>query len=426
MQPEAHSIVHDEAANGLPPVVPPSGKFIAQLFLVPFIIVTSILGFVLLVNWLVGRGHNPDDFIERLDSSNPDVRWRAAEDLAQVLLRDDSLAANPGFALDLAERLQLALRRLAAEEKNAKERAVPTALGGAVQGDEAMESEANYVLYLSACLGNFSIPVGVPTLSEMALGKVGYSDASTVRKRWRALWALANLGENLKRFDKLAPEKQESALDTLRAETTTPGSRGVWARAALRYLSGPQAKSLRSLGVEDVFTKCAGDPDPFVRSMTAFALNFWDGTESENASLEQLLVTLSRDIGHGEDALAKIREREGQADGSIKRVPVRYNATVALARKGSEKTRLDVLEEMLDESRQRENFQLRTNDGRDIADESTVSLTIVTALKAVVELHRKKPGRDLSVLTSALDKLAENPNIALRVEAEQTRLALGK
>ena len=43
--------------KGLPVVVPPSGKFIAQLFLVPFLIVTLIVCFLLTINWLVGGAY---------------------------------------------------------------------------------------------------------------------------------------------------------------------------------------------------------------------------------------------------------------------------------------------------------------------------------------------------------------------------------
>jgi hypothetical protein len=240
---------------------------------------------------------------------------------------------------------------------------------------------------------------------------------------------LANLGENLKRFDRLPDETRETFLQSLQEETAAGGSRGQWARTALNYLQGPDAKSLKPLGVEDALTQCAEDPDPFLRTMAAFALNFWEGTDSENAHFEQLLVKLASDNGRGEESLARMREAEGRAEESITAVPglkVRYNATVALARKGSAKARLDVLAEMLDEDKQRENFRLKRGDGQEIADESTVSLTLVTALKAIVELHRRSPRRDLSSLTPALEKLAEHPNIALRSEATRTKFALAE
>ncbi len=42
------------ATASLPPVTPPTGKFIVQLFLVPGLIVGLIVGVLLLVYWLFG------------------------------------------------------------------------------------------------------------------------------------------------------------------------------------------------------------------------------------------------------------------------------------------------------------------------------------------------------------------------------------
>jgi len=429
MQPEAFATGEQESARGLPTVVPPTGKFIAQLFLVPFLIVTSVVCFLLFVNWLVGSARGPADFLKKLDSPNDDVRWRAAEDLAQVLIRDDALASDPKFCLDLTERLDQAARDQDHNQENDNDVGRATALRGRAPADSPLQGEGDYVLYLSACLGNVAIPVAAPLLSRMAVKREGADPATIARRRWRALWVLANLGENLKRFDRLPDETRETFLQSLREEAAAAGSRGEWARTALNYLQGPDAKSLKPLGVEDALTQCAEDPDPFLRTMAAFALNFWEGTDSENEHFEQVLVKLASDNGHGEESLARMREAEGRAEETITAVPglkVRYNATVALARKGSAKTRLDVLAEMLDEDKQRENFRLKRDDGQEVADESTISITLVTALKAIVELRRRSPGRDLSSLAPALEKLAQNPNMALRSEATRTRFALAE
>src|SRR4051812_1159936 len=94
---------------GLPPVVPPSGKYIAQLFIVPGLIVAGAVGVLLFFSWMAGGPRTPEGFLAGLRNINPEVRGRAASDLAQVLLRDDALAANPTFGLELAARLQDAL-----------------------------------------------------------------------------------------------------------------------------------------------------------------------------------------------------------------------------------------------------------------------------------------------------------------------------
>src|SRR5947209_7767626 len=96
------------ADPGLPPVAPPSGRFIAQLFLVPGLITLVLVLIWLAGHYLVAEKRSPKYFIDNLDSSNEDIRWRAASDLAQVLKRPESidLASDAGFALDLAERLK--------------------------------------------------------------------------------------------------------------------------------------------------------------------------------------------------------------------------------------------------------------------------------------------------------------------------------
>src|SRR5437763_1188401 len=102
---------------GLPPVTPPSGKFILQLFLVPGLIVTFVVLLLLAVNWLFGSARSPEAFLKKLDDPNPEVRWRAAADLAQTLPRDQRLSTNADFALKLTERLRKAVDENAMPEK---------------------------------------------------------------------------------------------------------------------------------------------------------------------------------------------------------------------------------------------------------------------------------------------------------------------
>src|SRR5439155_7977126 len=92
--------------RGLPPVEPPSGRFIAQLFLVPGLIVLGVLLALIAVFYLTKAGHTPAYFLRQLDSDNADIRWRAASDLAQILKRPDKDSlrwkTDAAFALDLA------------------------------------------------------------------------------------------------------------------------------------------------------------------------------------------------------------------------------------------------------------------------------------------------------------------------------------
>src|SRR5262249_1444327 len=107
-----------EPEKGLPAVVPPSGKHIIQLFVVPGIIVAVAFLLVLGIGWLVGSSRTPQELLDKLQSANPDVRWRAANDLAQVLKRDEQLALDADFALKLADKYQQALSDFEQSERD--------------------------------------------------------------------------------------------------------------------------------------------------------------------------------------------------------------------------------------------------------------------------------------------------------------------
>jgi hypothetical protein len=428
MPSETPSASNSELDKGLPVVEPPSGKFIVQLFLLPLLIVVLIVGFWLTVRWLTGMARSPEDYLAKLDSSNDDVRWRTAQDLAQVLLRDPQLASDPQFGLALADRLHRTSQDIAAQEKPAGD-ASRSARSGSVPESASLESQRVYALYLSACLGNLMLPIGAPQLCQMAADSSGPDFKATARRRTQALWMLANLGQSLKRFDDLPAHRQKAILDQLQVEADGTGERGRWADATLRYLKGPEAHSLRVLGIDEALAKCAADDNPFLREVTAYALNFWEGTPAENARMEDLLVQLSRDRGRGEEILARLREGEPQDDEYLTRVPglkIQYNATAALARRGSSRARIGVLKEMLDESLQRDNFRVKHKNGEEVPDDAAVSATVDAALQAIGELHRKDPKRDLSSLVPALDQLMDSTNYTLRNEAERARTALAK
>jgi hypothetical protein len=418
----------NDSLPGLPTVSPPSGKFIAQLFFVPFLIVAVLVGFTLFIQWFGDKVWSPEEYLEKLDSSNPDVRWRGAETLAQVLLREEQLASNPKFALDIAERLRRAWQAELAEERNSAQARQPGP--GETLLPKTLEPGREHLLYLSACLGNVMLPVGAPLLNEMAVNVSGSDARAIARRRWRTVWALANLGENLKRFDKLPGSRREAVLAELQQEAASGRrERAGWASQALTYLKSQEGRSLQVLGVDEALTRCAEDPDPFLREMAAFALNFWEGTAGENARLEGVLAKLAADNGHGEDQLSQLRDEPQQGEEALTRAPglkIRYNATISLARRGSDKSRLGVLQEMLDVEQQRENFRVKRRDGQVVPDEPTVGLTVSTALQAVAELHRHRPARDLSQLESAVASLTRSDNSALRNEAAKTQTALAR
>src|SRR5262249_25170249 len=157
-------------------------QMILRLFLVPGLIVAVLVALFLvgpsLARWvgaLLGRpsadARSAAEFLRDLDNSNPDVRYRAASDLAQVLLRKDELAADADFALSLADRLEATRKRMAEPEKEYAAYISRIPPGEREEQKNKIASEGqklaadrNLGMFLAACLGNCMVPVGAPLL----------------------------------------------------------------------------------------------------------------------------------------------------------------------------------------------------------------------------------------------------------------------
>lgn len=94
----------------LPPVEPPSAKFIVQLFVVPGLIVAAIVGVWLLFGKLASAEQDWQALVADMKSSNEHRRGRGAMGLAQALAADQNrsgdgprLATNPQVAQELAK-----------------------------------------------------------------------------------------------------------------------------------------------------------------------------------------------------------------------------------------------------------------------------------------------------------------------------------
>ncbi|MFL5342267.1 MAG: HEAT repeat domain-containing protein [Gemmataceae bacterium] len=286
-----------EPTKGLPPVQAPSGRHIVQLFLVPGLIVAGAVTILLGFSWLAGGSRTPNQFVKNIDSANPDIRWRAANDLAQVLKRDDKLAADPAFGLQLTERYTRALDEMDRLEKARAE--LPASAGDkdVSSATKTLNDQRAYVQYLGACLGSLSVPVGAPALIDTAKNGRGSDPMFRTLVRRQAVWALANLGDSMKRYQKLSESQKAEVVRKLEEEAASdnPTTRN-WAQAALAWV-----KDRRSLGVIAALAVCAGDDhDVFLREQAAHALGFWEGDADEQRLAEQALLTLARDTGRGE------------------------------------------------------------------------------------------------------------------------------
>jgi hypothetical protein len=400
---------------------------IVKMFVVPLLIVGGLLlgafAFLKLTGGSVMR--TPQSFLDELRSDNDEVRKRAASDLAELLLRDDRLASDPAFGLDLAGELPKAVAAADKDLTAPGEKGSPASLS-LIDRDLTLQVSDNYLFYLTACVSRLCTPVGVPALKAMALdGGPGPAKAQMMR-RWRALWALANLGDNLKRFDKLSEDRKDAVLAGFEQEAAGEGDRAALATTALAYLKDRRVGKADALGVDGVLVRCSADSNPFLREIAVFALNFWDGPEVEGA-----LVARLEDRGEGEELLADFAAGDQNAAArQFTKTPglrIRYNAAVALARRGSSRTPIDLLAEMLDESAQLEQHRLRfKKDGRETDDKPTAYDVVHTALAAVAELHRKNPRVNLAALDTPIDKLRDSADASVRREAEATRKALAE
>ena len=282
----------------LPPVTPPSGRFIAQLFLVPGLIVFFVVLLVLAINYMFVGGQSPDQFLIRIDSDNADIRWRGANDLAQVLKRQDGihLRTDVGFALDLCDRLDKALKSLEAEEKTIGDSLVKEKNGASDKAFRKLEAQRNLVNFLISSLGDFGFPAGVPLLSEIIVKNAGPDVLNGTIRQNRALWSLANLGDNVKKFKTLKPDYQSLILSKLRIEEKSQNpTRRKAAKNALFFLNEyPDANDLDLVAIDQTLDKASRSQDQFQREMTALTLNFWDGPLAVAT-----LLRLSRDDGFG-------------------------------------------------------------------------------------------------------------------------------
>jgi hypothetical protein len=412
---------------GLPPVSPPSGKFIVQLFLVPGLIVGLIVCVLLLFNWWFGGPRSPDAFLHKLDDPNTEVRWRAAADLAQVLKRDERLAGDAAFAIELAERAERARDAADGPEKALADRYASLKPEEAKAESAKLEPERNYLQYLTACLGNFRVPAGVDVLESLAGQETGLEPQALAARRRQAVWALADLGQNLRHFDEAKPPDQDVIVARLQQLADETGSASAIRLA--KQLQERRTGKPSALGVDKALAKSATARDSFLRELTALALSFWVGSAAENELMETTLSKLAHDDGREEGWVEKEAAKPSDEPRSIVKTPglrVRYNAVAALARRGSKKVRLDQLEEMLDARQQAELCAVRNPNGTEKPDQSFILQTQIATLQAVTELHRKQPTMDLSSIRNIVEKLAGDANSAVRAQARTTLESLDR
>jgi hypothetical protein len=156
----------------LPPITPPTGRFIVQLFVIPAVIVTVIvLLWMLLAGVVLRRSGDPDELIQGLASSSEEKRWQYAQQLADML-RDERHATfkqNEAAAGQLAQIIGVELRR-------------------ADNGEKLGEKDVTLLMFAARALGEFRVDVGLPTLIQAASADL---DEEAIDVRRAAIQALA-------------------------------------------------------------------------------------------------------------------------------------------------------------------------------------------------------------------------------------------
>jgi HEAT repeats len=214
----------------LPPVEPPSARFIIQLFVVPALIVMLVVGVWIVVTWLVHRTTmKPEDLIDGLQTASV-ARWQRASELAD-LLRNERFAEfrNNGKA---ATQLAAVLDR----EVNAA--------GG---GERMDEENVNLRYFLARALGEFQVDEGTDILLKTATAD---RDPQEALVRRGALQALAIRAYNLSQLD--------------------------------------PPRTLADPNLEPTLFKLSTDENPLVRSETAYVLG-QIGTPTALAELEKVV-----------------------------------------------------------------------------------------------------------------------------------------
>lgn len=162
----------------LPPVTPPTGRFIVQLFVIPAVIVTVIvLLWLLLAGVVLRRSGNPEELIKSLSSAE---RWQSAQQLADML-RDERYAE---FKQDHAAARQLA-------------QILERELARAERGEAWDEKDVTFLMFVARAVGEFHVDVGLPTLLAAArFDQGGNEDAVHVRRA--AIQAVAVLTSHMR------------------------------------------------------------------------------------------------------------------------------------------------------------------------------------------------------------------------------------
>lgn len=233
----------------LPPVKPPSAGFIVQLFLIPALIVMAVVAVWALFGRLADSGADWGQLVAELGSGNEHRRWRAAQELAQLIRNDQlqppidrqPLSANPQVCLALVKLLNESLGQTTTAQ------------------DDILHQE-----FLARCMG--SLQDTSQTLPVLALAMQPERDVEVRKSALMAVTTIA--GEKFDKAMGFAGDGSDADDNLQRKPLTEP--------------------CLADAAVLEQLRVAAQDSEPVVRHLAAYALANVSGPRS----MEQLQVML--------------------------------------------------------------------------------------------------------------------------------------
>lgn len=430
--------IRESSDSGLPPVAPPSGRFIIQLFLVPGMIVAVVVCVLIGIERFIGGGRSADSYRRDLGSDNPHVRWRAAADLSNELPRNPELSGNVSFAQDLAKRLEKGIQ---ANDGLARSLLQNWSTASKSQRED-FTADRNFVKYLTYVQGYFLTPVGISVLTRiaetekleakidpelLAPGKTPEEEKAKAEQRKQAqelmrklmqerrhaaVLSLSLMGGNLKQFAKLPQPKRQAILQSLEQQSALKTPESEWAKTALKILREGKPVSEQ---VVKALALTAQSPDPYLRQLSAIALYFWDGPNVEN-----ILELLLEDQGQGVELLEKNPDMGQRSEKQFER-GIRYQAIASLAAHGSYKVNtpknLQLLKDMMNEKLLREQATMKNRDGKDVVNTDLMVAPTYLVLRAVSDLYVKQP-EIAKKLIPDVEQLTKSTNQKIRTESQ--------
>lgn len=340
--------------RALPPVEPPSARFLVQLFVIPGLIVLAVTLVVFSINWLAHWSNTVDKNLAALKRPGTG-RWQAAVNLAHALQTDASgeLRGDRDLAGKLAETLE--------EE---------------LHGGETSEEAVNLRIYLARALGEFTVPDGLDVLTRAATLE---RNSEELRVRVAAVAALAVRASHLR---KAAGQPVTDAavvaalIDASRHSVDAPVSSS----------SGSTSESLFGGESLEEQAKSVARNSSLLRKYAAFALG-----EVGGAAAQRRLEELLDDIAHPY---------------------ARYNAATALARRGNPKVVETVLE--LLQTKEPPESAEDTPEAKSVQRAKLV----IYGLRATSDLIDAQTSADLSPIREIIEKLSDDDSPEIRDHAK--------